>query len=94
MVIGIRIREFHQHHKEKLLSDYNFYFYEDDVLKKLCTEKMRRMKDLNPPLHPLLPTRADNSRPYTLRHKSDQLYFYKSVTTCKTKRTEDFFKYF
>ena len=31
-----------------------------------------------------------------LRRKSDQRYFYRNVTTCRTKRTEDFFtfKYF
>ena len=54
------------------------------------------MKDLNHPPHPLLPTRLDDTGPYTLRHKSDQLYFYKNVTTRRTKRTEDFFtfKYF
>ena len=57
---------------------------------------MCKMKDLNYPLHPLLPTPLDDTCPYTLRHKSDQLYFYKNVTTCRTKRTEDFFtfKYF
>ena len=54
------------------------------------------MKDLNHPPHPLLPTRLDDSGSYTLRHQSDQLYFYKNVTTRRTKRTEDFFtfKYF
>ena len=63
---------------------------------KICKEYMYKMKDLNHPLHPLLPIRLDNTCPYTLRHKSDQRYFYRNVTTCRTKRTEDFFtsKYF
>ena len=62
----------------------------------ICKEYMYKMKDLNHPLHPLLPTRPDNTCPYTLRHKSDQRYFYRNVTTCRTKRIEDFFtfKYF
>ena len=51
------------------------------------------MKDLNHPLHPLLPTRLDDTGPYTLRHKSDQLYFYKNVTTRRTKRAENFFTF-
>ena len=41
---------------------------------------MCKMKDLNHPLHPLLPTRLDDTCPPTLRHKSDQLYSYKNVT--------------
>ena len=55
---------------------------------KICKEYMCKMKDLN---HPLL-----LFCPYTLRHKSDQLYFYRNVTTCRTKCTKDFFtfKYF
>ena len=63
---------------------------------KICKEYMYKMKDLNRPLHSLLPTRLDDTCPYTLRHKSNQLYFYKNVTTSRTKRTEDFFtfKYF
>ena len=62
----------------------------------ICKEYMCKMKDLNYPLHPLLPTPLDDTCPYTLRHKSDQLYFYKNVTTCRMKCTEDFFtfKYF
>ena len=62
----------------------------------ICKEYMYKMKDLNHPLHPLLPTRPDNTCPYTLRYKSNQRYFYRNVTTCKTKRIEDFFtfKYF
>ena len=56
-------------------------------------EYMYKMKDLNHPLHPLLPTRLDNTCPYTLRHKSDQRYFYRNVTTYRTKRTEDFFTF-
>ena len=57
---------------------------------------MYKMKDSNHPLHPLLPIRLGNTCPYTLRHKSDQQYFYRNVTTCRTKRTKDFFtfKYF
>ena len=60
---------------------------------KICKEYMCKMKDLN---HPLLPIRLDSTCPYTLRHKSDQRYFYRYVTTSRTKRTEDFFtfKYF
>ena len=63
---------------------------------KICKEYMCKMKDLNHPLHPLLPMRLNSTCPYTLRHKSDQRYFYRYVTTCRTKRTEDFFtfKYF
>ena len=63
---------------------------------KICKDYMYKMKDLNHPLHPLLSIRLDNTCPYTLRHKSDQRYFYRKVTTCRTKRTEDFFtsKYF
>ena len=63
---------------------------------KICKEYMYKKKDLNRPLHSLLPTRLDDTCPYTLRHKSNQLYFYKNVTTSRTKRTEDFFtfKYF
>ena len=49
------------------------------------------MKDIKNLLHPLLPTRLDNTCPYTLRHKLDQLYFYRNIATCRTKRTEDFF---
>ena len=52
---------------------------------------MCKMKDLNHPLHPLLPTRLDDTCPHTLRHKSDQQYFYRNVTACRMKRTEDFF---
>ena len=48
---------------------------------KICKKRMPKMKDLNHPLHPFLPTRLDDTFPYTLRHKSDQLYFYKNVTT-------------
>ena len=60
---------------------------------KICKEYICKMKDLNHPLHPLLPTRLDDTCPYTLRHKSDQLHFYKNVTTCRTKRNEDFFTF-
>ena len=60
---------------------------------KICKEFMCKMKDLNRPLHPLLPTRLDDTFPYTLRHKSNQLYFYKNVATCITKRTDDFFTF-
>ena len=62
----------------------------------VCKEYMHKMKDLNHSLHPLLPIRLDNTCSYTLRHKSDQWYFYRNVTTCRTKCTEDFFtfKYF
>ena len=63
---------------------------------KICKEYMCKMKDLNHPLHPLLLTHLDDTCPYTLGHKSDQLYFYRNVTTCRTKCTRDFFtfKYF
>ena len=60
---------------------------------KICKEYMCKMKDFNHLLHPLLPTRLDDTCPYTLRHKSDQLYFYKNVTTRRTKRNEDFFTF-
>ena len=62
----------------------------------ICKECRYKMKDFNHPLHPLLPKRLDNTCPYTLRHKSDQLCFYRNVAACRTKRTEDFFifKYF
>ena len=47
---------------------------------ELARMKNLKMKDLNHPLHPLLPIRLDN----------------RNITTCRTKRTEDFFtfKYF
>ena len=63
---------------------------------KLCIEYMRKMKNLNHPLHHLLPTHVNVNKPYTLRHNSDQVHFYKNVSTCRTKRTEEFFafKYF
>ena len=57
---------------------------------KTCKEYMYKMKDLNHALHPLLPTRLDNTCPYTIWHKSDQLYLCRNVTTCRTKCTEDF----
>ena len=46
----------------------------------IYNEYMYKMKDLNHPLHPLLPIRLDN----------------RNITTCRMKRTEDFFtfKYF
>ena len=40
---------------------------------EICREYMCKTKDLNHPLHSLLPTRWDDTCPYTLRHKSDQL---------------------
>ena len=40
---------------------------------EICREYMYKTKDLNRPLHSLLPTCLDNTCPYTLRHKSDQL---------------------
>ena len=59
---------------------------------KKCKGYMCKMEDLNHPFHPLLRTCLDDICPY----KSDQLYFYKNFTTCRTKCTEDFFsfKYF
>ena len=63
---------------------------------KLCIEYMRKLKNLNHPLHHLLLTRVNVNKPYTLRHNSDQVHFYKNVSTCRCKRTEEFFtfKYF
>ena len=58
-----------------------------------CKECRYKMKDFNHPLHPLLPTRLDNTYPYTIRHKSDQLCFYRNVAACRTKCTEDFFTF-
>ena len=70
----------------------NLIYRRDNIYK----EYMYKMKDLNHPLHPLLPIRLDNTCPYTLRHKSDQRYFHRNITTCRMKRTKDFFtfKYF
>ena len=53
----------------------------------ICKEYMYKMKDLNHLLHSLLPIRQDNTCSYTLRHKSDQRYFQRNITTCK------YFKY-
>ena len=62
----------------------------------ICKEYMYKMKDLNHLLHSPLPIRQDNTCSYTLRHKSNQRYFYRNITTCRTKCTKDFFpfKYF
>ena len=60
---------------------------------KICKEYMCKMKGLNHHLHPLLPTRLDDTCPHTLRHKSDEQYFYRNVTSCRTKRSEDFFTF-
>ena len=46
---------------------------------EICKEYMCKTKDLNHPLHPLLTTRLDDTCPYTLGHKSDQLYFYRNL---------------
>ena len=40
---------------------------------------MCKMKDLNQPLHPAPLTRLDDTCPFSLRHKSDHLYFYKTL---------------
>ena len=37
---------------------------------RICKKYMCKMKALNHPLRPLLPTRLDDTFPYTLRHKS------------------------
>ena len=59
-------------------------------MEEISKECMCKMKDLNHSLHPLLPTSLDDTCPYTLRHKSDQLYLNRNVTTCRTKCIEDF----
>ena len=76
----------------------NFFLFLSNLMtdSSIWTQRfsiMSWMKDLNHPLHPLLPTRLDDIFPYTLRHKSGQLYFHKNVTTCRTKRTEDLFTF-
>ena len=58
---------------------------------KICKEYMCKIEDLNHPLRPPPPTRLDDTCPCTPRRISDQLYFYKNVPTCRTKRTEDVF---
>ena len=37
---------------------------------KICEKRMSKMKDLNHPLHPFLPTRLENTFPYTLLLKN------------------------
>ena len=51
---------------------YYCTFFSDTLSRNSC---MRKMKDVTHPLHHLLPTRVENDCPYTLRNKSDQLYF-------------------
>ena len=52
--------------------DCHVHIFSDNRSRNSC---MRKMKDVNHPLHHLLPTRVKNGCPYTLRNKSDQLYF-------------------
>ena len=63
---------------------------------KICKKRMPKMKDLNHPLHPFLPTRLDDTFPYTLRHQSDQLYFSKTSlpTLNEAHRRLSHFRYF
>ena len=59
---------------------------------KICKEYMCKMKDLNHPLHSLLPKRLDDTCHYTL----GSAVLCRNITTCRAKCTEDFFtfKYF
>ena len=56
----------------------------------MCKEYMCKMKDFNQPLHPPPLTRLDDTCPYSLRHKSDHVYFYKTLLPAERSAPKTF----